>query len=165
MSRDSFKVALEMDKRTIDALNRRILDLGTKGAQRALKSGFRRFNLSVRASMKAFAPSETDHATEVVRGERRPNVHIRRSIIARVRTYRGRIVWGGVGVAEVRKSYDTPHWYVPWVMDGHAIRGRRGGPPLGRAKPNRFIERAYAANKSRFLPTMVDAINEEIRRG
>jgi hypothetical protein len=178
MSGNAFKVAVEINYGDIDAVNRKLSKLAVPASTRAMKSGFRQWFKGVRSTAKALAPYGDTRAMETVRGQKRPNPHIRDHIAYTVRGYsKGRVVWGALGVKERRGSYDTPHWYLRWVEFGHEIKRRatqneamllksrgerRMTMTIGRVLGKRFIERAYQANATRLLPIMEDAIAREV---
>lgn len=179
MSSNAFKVAVEIDGGDIDRINRKLSQLAIPTATKAMKNGFRTWFKKVRATAKQLAPMGDNKPTEMVRGQMKPNPHIRDNLTYSVKGYsKGRVVWGALGVKEIRGSYMTPHWYLRWVEFGHEVkraatvneqmllksRGERRFKTIrvGRVPGRYFIRRAYEANAYALLPIMDQAIADQV---
>lgn len=181
MSRNTFKIAVEVDGADIESVNRKLSRLPDPLGSRAMKNGFREFFKRVRATARGLAPKGRPTATEKVRGEVKPNPHIRNFLAYTVRGYRrGTVVWAAFGVREKRGSYETPHWYLRWVEFGHdikraateeeqirlAARGERRYKTIkiGSVKGQFFIRRSYEANAGALIPIMEQKIADQIAK-
>jgi hypothetical protein len=181
MSRNSFKIAVELDQGDIEEVNRRLRRLPVPMAQKAMRNGFSEFLKRVRSTAKSLAPYGVNKPTEFVRGQSRPNPHIRDFLAYTVRTYgKGIVVWGAFGVKERRGTYETPHWYLRWVEFGHEIKRKattfeqqllksRGEVRyktigIGRVQGRFFIKRSYEINSSRLLPIIEQKIADQIAK-
>lgn len=152
MSRKAFDIAATIDEQSLKALNARLRKLEKQDAQAAIKKGFRKWTRTARKVVRALAPRKSNNPQ---------GGHIVNSITTRMKGYqRGQIQWAAVGVKEVRGSRDTPHWYLPWVEDGHAIRRRRRGPQVGYSVGRKFIKRAAQQLSPMLVPMVESALNE-----
>lgn len=184
MSSNRFSLLCEVSGRDIDAINARLKDLGRDGATRAMKTGFRKWTSFAKKLMVANAPTGRPSATEMVRGQKRLNVHIRNNIATKVKGFaKGRVVWAAVGIKEKRGTYDTPHWYLRWVEFGHDLKRKptRNEAMLlksrgeilrksstfkyGHVKGSHFMQRTMNMAEMRLVPMLSDAIDKEIARG
>lgn len=184
MSSNKFTLLCEVSGRDIDAVNDRLLKLGRDGASRAMRNGFRKWTTFAKRLMVANAPFGRSNASEVVRGHRRLNVHIRNNVATKVKGFsKGRVVWAAVGIKEKRGSYDTPHWYLRWVEFGHALKRKptsieaglmksRGEivrksttVKYGHVKGSHFMQRTMNIAEFRLVPMVHEAIDKEIARG
>lgn len=183
MSSNAFVAVLEVDGADIEAVNRKLKALGTDRAAKAMRNGFRKWTGRVKSAAKAIAPYGRNSATEKVRGESRPNPHIRDFITTKVKGYsKGRVVWASVGVSEIRGSYATPHWYLRWVEFGHEIKRRateqealrmvtRGERKrknmtvrIGHVPGRFFLRSAAMATEPLLIPIMDQAIADQIAK-
>lgn len=191
MSSNAFKVAVQIDGEELDRVNRYLSRMAVPAATKAMKSGFRAWFKKVRATAKQLAPFGVNKATEKVRGQEKPNPHVRDNLTYKVIGYsKGRVVWGALGVKEIRGSYMTPHWYLRWIEFGHDIRRKpyegyveMGSQAVlspytgevrrykrrkfttakvGRVPGQFFIRRAYEANVYSLLPLMQEAISAQM---
>lgn len=152
MSRKAFDIAATIDEQSLKALNARLRKLEKQDAQAAIKKGFRQWTRTARKIVRALAPAKSN---------KREGGHIASSITTRIKGYqRGQIQWAAVGVKEQRGSRDTPHWYLPWVEDGHAIRRRRRGPQVGYVVGRKFMKRAAQQLSPMLVPMVEKALNE-----
>lgn len=179
MSSNAFRVAVEIDGGDIDRINRKLSHLAVPTATKAMKNGFRAWFKKVRATARQLAPFGEAAATEKVRGKLQPNPHIRDNLTYSVKGYsKGRVVWGALGVKEIRGSYMTPHWYLRWVEFGHDVKRAATAPEqmllksrgerryktitTGKVRGRFFIRRAYEANAYSLIPIMDQAIADQV---
>jgi len=173
--RGSFATIVELDKDAVRRINAALLSLPTKEASLAMRRGFGKWTRTVKKVVEANAPFGRATATEKIRGDIRPNVHLKFSAATKIKGYsRGLVVWAAVGIKEIRGSYLTPHWYLGWVERGHAIkrgastleyeaRIKRGAKKkeaskttVGHVRPNPFIRRSAQASMQ-FAGPMIEA--------
>lgn len=183
MSSNAFVAVLEINGADIESVNRKLKALGTDRAQKAMRNGFRKWTSRVKSAAKSIAPYGSASATEKVRGEVRPNPHIRDFIATKVKGFsRGTVVWAAVGVSEIRGSYATPHWYLRWVEFGHEIKRRateeeairmvtRGERrrknmtrTIGRVPGRFFLRSAAMATEPLLIPIMEQAIADQVAK-
>jgi hypothetical protein len=184
MSRNAFAVTAEIDGAEIEDLNRRLRRLSVDRAGKAMKNGFRTWGKRYRQAVMALAPYGRSSPTEVVRGEVRPNPHIRDMIAVKVRGYRkGEVIWAAVGVKEVPGSYTTPHWYLRWVEFGHVIKRKSteaeaillksrgytrkkeyGTIAIGNVPGKFFMAKALVQTQHLLLPMVEDALASQIEK-
>ena len=150
-------------------------------AQKSLRNAFRKWTTMTKKVVAASAPYGRSGATEFVRGEKRPNVHIKNNIATKVKGYsKGTLIWAAVGVKEVRGTYVTPHWYLRWVEFGHDVkrkatmnekmllksRGERIRKnttiKIGHVKGQHFIAKAVTVCSPRLVPMVEDAIADQV---
>jgi hypothetical protein len=179
----TFAVGCEIDAKALEQINHRLLQLSEKDARNAMRRGFTKWGKFTKKALEATAPFGKTKATERVRGAVRPNVHLKWSVITKVKGYsKGLVTWIGVGVKRIDGSYLTPHWYLGWLENGHAIkratsqaerialkqRGERGRAlnfrVVGQSQPRNWIKK-YRASLSaaavRFVePEVEKAIKE-----
>lgn len=48
--------------------------------------------------------------------------------------------------------------YAPYVIGGHEVRHRKGGPVSGRTRPNSFVERGQAAAEAAVIEVVTVAV-------
>ena len=178
-----FAVAAEIDDKAVERINRALLNLGQKEAQKAMRRGFGKWSKVAKTMVAAMAPMGRMTSTERVRGAERPNVHLKFSAHSKVKGYRqGLVTWVAVGIKEIPGSYLTPHWYLRWVENGHAIKRRateeetirmvlRGERKtknmkkvVGRVAPNPFMRRAAAAAVPLAENYLMSEIEKEIAK-
>ncbi len=184
MSRNSFTALVEIDGAEIETINRKLKRLGDDLAPKALKGGFRRWTTLCKRTARNLAPRGRDSATERVRGQERPNVHIADFIATKVKGYsKGRVVWAAVGVKEIRGSYATPHWYLRWVEFGHKIKRAATMPEqillksrgnekkkdysrvvIGEVKGAFFLRKTLQICEPKLIPAIEDAIAAQIAK-
>ena len=124
-SSNSFRVEVTLDEASLKRTNLRLKALGEKHAGLAMRRGFRKWTTLGKKTMASFAPYGRSRSVETVRGQPRPNPHIRNAVAAKVKGWRkGQVVWAAIGIREIPRSYATPHWYARWVEFGHAIKVR-----------------------------------------
>lgn len=183
MSRNSFTAVVEVNGADIELVNRKLKALGTERAGKAMKSGFRKWTKKVANTVKMVAPLGNMRPTEKVRGEIRPNPHIRDFITTKVKGYsKGTVVWAAVGVKEIRGSYTTPHWYLRWVEFGHELkrrataeesirlvargerRSRNMKMTVGRVRGKFFMRKAAIMAEVYLLPIMEQAIADQVEK-
>jgi len=159
----TFAVGCEIDAKALQQINSALLRLGEKDARNAMRRGFTKWGKFTKKTLEATAPFGKTQATERVRGAVRPNVHLKWSVITKVKGYsKGLVTWIGVGVKRIDGSYLTPHWYLGWLENGHAIkratsqqekillkqRGERGKAlnfrTVGVSQPRNWIKRYRA---------------------
>lgn len=181
--RGSFAVIVELDRRSVEQINHRLLQLPQQNASRAMRRGFGKWSRSARRIVEANAPFGRATPTERIRGSARPNVHLKFNAATRIKGYRkGLVVWAAVGIKEIPGSYLTPHWYLGWVERGHAIRRKstdperalmasRGYTPkeakmftVARVPPNPFMRRSAGQSLGLVLPMLQTEIDKEIRK-
>lgn len=160
-----FAVAAEIDDAAVRRINSALLNLSQHEAGKAMRRGFGKWSKVAKRTVEAMAPLGRMAATEKVRGSERPNVHLKFSAHAKVKGYRkGLVQWVAVGIKEIAGSYLTPHWYLRWVENGHAIKRRSTNEEMiravsrgerrtrnmktttGRVAPNPFMRRAAMAS-------------------
>lgn len=149
-----FEVAAEIDDAAVRRINSALLKLGQQEAGKAMRRGFTKWSKAAKAAVSANAPFGRATAVEKVRGAVRPNVHLKFSAHAKVKGYRkGLVQWVAVGIKEIAGSYLTPHWYLRWVEEGHAIK-RRGSDEYYRMQKARgnYGAKARMATVGRVLP-------------
>jgi len=152
MSRKAFDISAEIDQQSLDALNARLRKLEKQDAQTAIRKGFRQWTRTARKVVRAVAPPKS---------KKREGGHIVSSITTRIKGYqRGQIQWAAVGVKEKRMSRDTPHWYLPWIENGHAIRRKRRGPQVGYVLGRKFIRRSAQILAPMLVPMVERALRE-----
>jgi hypothetical protein len=184
MSSNVFKVAAEIDGAEIEELNRKLRRISVERAGKAMKSGFRTWGKRYAQAVVALAPYGRPNPTERVRGQERPNPHIRDMITVKVRGYRkGEVIWAAVGVKEVPGSYTTPHWYLRWVEFGHAIKRKSteaeaillksrgytrkkeyGTITIGKVPGKFFMARALTQTQHLLLPMVEDALARQLEK-
>jgi hypothetical protein len=181
MSSNNFKALVEIDGADIEQVNRYLRRLKTETASKALKRGIRNWTNLGKKTAKALAPVGPNRPTEKVRGTERPNPHIKDFVFTKVKGYsKGQIIWGSIGVKEIKGSYATPHWYLRWVEFGHAIKRRsteaeaillksRGATKaeyskitIGQVRGTFFLTKALASISPRLLPIMQESIAKEL---
>jgi hypothetical protein len=181
--RGSFAVVLTLDEAEVRRINSRLLQLPQKEAARAMRRGFGKWSRVAKRLVEANAPFGRSNATEMIRGQPRPNVHLKFAAGTRIKGYsRGLVVWAAVGIKEIRGSYLTPHWYLGWVERGHAIRRRAtaleyearvkrgetkktaGKTTVGHVRPNPFIRRSAAQSLGLVAPLLEAEVAKEIAR-
>ena len=102
--RNSFRMIVELDKKSVDEVNRRLKALGTVGAGRAMKNGFRRWSSIARKTVAAGAPMGRMTGTETIRGQVRPNVHLKFNVATKIKGYsKGLVVWAAIGIKDFGK--------------------------------------------------------------
>ena len=182
--RNSFRMIVELDKKSVDEVNRRLKALGTVGAGRAMKNGFRKWSAIARKTVAASAPMGRMTGTETIRGVVRPNVHLKFAVATKIKGYsKGLVMWAAIGIKEIRGSYLTPHWYLRWVEYGHLLkrkatmiernmieaRGGNGGKgakmTVGKVIGKFFFTRAIPRVTPLVVPILSEAIDKEIARG
>ena len=103
--RNGFRLIVEIDGAEIEAVNRKLKALGDVRAANAMRNGFRKWTKRVATIAKAMIPQGKAAPTEKVRGEVRPNPHIRDFVTTKVVGYsRGKVIWAAVGVKELRAA-------------------------------------------------------------
>lgn len=133
--RNSFNISAEVNHADIELVNRELKRLATPYAAEAMKSGFRVYTRRVAKLATGLAPFGRPNPQEKVRGQIRPNPHIRNHITTKVAGYsQGRVVWAATGIKEKRGTYETPHWYVRWVEFGHRVRRKASAEEQLRAR-------------------------------
>ena len=181
--RASFAVVVSLDEAAVRRINSRLLELGEKDARNAMRRGFGRWSRAAKKLVEQYAPFGRSASTEQVRGTRRPNVHLKFSAATKVKGYRkGLVQWCAVGIKEITGSYLTPHWYLRWVENGHALRRKateserlrafsRGENPrtarsytYGYVRPNPFIRRAAQSAIPLVEPMMLAEIEKAVRK-
>lgn len=179
--RNGFRLIVEIDGAEIEAVNRKLKALGDVRAANAMRNGFRKWTKRVATIAKAMIPQGKAAPTEKVRGEVRPNPHIRDFVTTKVVGYsRGKVIWAAVGVKELRGSYATPHWYLRWVELGHDLkraatdeerirlvtRGERRRKTMtvkvGEVAGRFYLRRAGIAAEPYLLPIMEQAIADQV---
>lgn len=179
----TFAIGCEIDERAIERINAQLLKLSQKDARNAMRRGFGKWGRATKKVLEANAPFGKASATEKVRGQVRPNVHLKWSVITKVKGYsKGLVQWIAVGVKRIDGSYLTPHWYHGWLENGHAIkrattqaekillkqRGERGKAlnfvQVGRSRPRNWIKKwrpVLSAMAPRYVePEVEKAIKE-----
>jgi len=160
----SFVLGTEIDSQALERVNHALLRLSEKDARNAMRRGLGKWSKVVKKSLEASAPFGRTTATEKVRGVVRPNVHLKWSLITKVKGYsKGLVTWVGVGIRRIDGSYLTPHWYLGWLENGHLIkrrsttaekmllksRGERGKGlnfvTVGKSRPRNWIKQHRAA--------------------
>ena len=167
-------IGCEIDASAIQRINASLLKLEKKDARNAMRRGLGKWAKFTKKTLETSAPFGKARATERVRGAVRPNVHLKWSVITKVKGYaQGLVTWIGVGVKRIDGSYLTPHWYLGWLENGHAIkrrttsaekallksRGERGRGlnfrTVGRSAPRNWIKR-FRAPLSNAAPLFVE---------
>jgi hypothetical protein len=119
----TFAIGCEIDEKAIERINQQLLMLSQKDARNAMRRGLGKWSRFTKKTLEATAPFGRATATEYVRKAVRPNVHLKWSVITRVKGYsKGLVTWMAVGVKRIDGTYLTPHWYQGWVENGHAIK-------------------------------------------
>lgn len=181
--RGSFATIVELDKDAVRRINAALLSLPTKEAGLAMRRGFGKWSRHARKLVEANAPFGRATATEFVRGSVRPNVHLKFSAATKVRGYqKGLVVWAAVGIKEIPGSYLTPHWYLRWVENGHAIKRKATGleyearikrgstkkeaskTTIGTVRPNPFIRKSAMQSIQLAAPLIEAEVQKAIQR-
>ncbi len=185
MSSNSFKMVMEVDGPNVERINAALRRLAQKDATKAIKNGFREWTRVVKKSVIALAPRGRPSKTERVRGEVRPNPHLKANVTTKVKGYsKGQLVWAAVGIKDQKGTYNTPHWYARWVEFGHVLTRRatkeeeirkfsrgaikkkeRQRTIIGRVAGKFFISKAYAINEIRLMPIMEEHIARMVAKG
>lgn len=122
-SSNRFRVEVELDEKELRRVNLALRSLGEREGPLAMRRAFRKWTNAGKKTMAALAPYGRTSSTEKVRGQARPNPHIRDAVTAKVKGWRkGQILWAAIGIREIPRSYATPHWYSRWVEFGHALK-------------------------------------------
>ena len=122
-SSNRFRVEVELDEKELRRVNLALRSLGDREGPLAMRRAFRKWTNLGKKTMSALAPYGRNSSTEKVRGQARPNPHIRDAVSAKVKGWRkGQILWAAIGIREIPRSYATPHWYSRWVEFGHALK-------------------------------------------
>ena len=185
MSSNSFKMVMEIDGANVENINAALRRLAQKDATKAIKNGFREWTRVTKKSVIALAPRGRSSKTERVRGEVRPNPHLKANLTTQVKGYsKGQLVWAAIGIKEQKGTYNTPHWYARWVEFGHVLKRRatkeeelrnltRGNVKkkertvtvIGFVPGKHFIAKAYAINEIRLMPIMEEHIARMVAKG
>jgi hypothetical protein len=170
----TFALGCEIDEQALQRVNHQLLRLGKEEARNAMRRGLTKWSKFTKKTLEATAPFGKRGATEKVRGQVRPNVHLKWAVITKTKGYaQGLVTWLGVGVKRIDGSYLTPHWYLGWLEAGHAIkrkttnaerillkqRGERGRglnfTTVGRSAPRNWIKK-YRGILSAAAPSYVE---------
>jgi hypothetical protein len=118
----TFAIGCEIDIKAIERVNHQLLMLNEKDARNAMRRGLGKWSRFTKKTLEATAPFGRATATEYVRKAVRPNVHLKWSVITKVKGYsKGLVTWMAVGIKKIDGSYLTPHWYHGWLENGHLI--------------------------------------------
>lgn len=181
-SSNKFRVEVTLDQTAFTQVNRRLRALGEKHASLAMRRAFRKWTTLGKKTMSALAPYGRRGSTEVVRGQVRPNPHIRDAVASKVKGWRkGQVVWAGIGIREIPRSYATPHWYARWVEFGHALKRRpsegtmalraargernvRSTVTVGKVQGRFFMTKTLSAISGRVVPMLEAEIDKEVEK-
>ena len=183
----TFAIGCEIDEQAIRTINSRLLELEQRDARNAMRRGFGKWARATKKVLEANAPFGKTSATERVRGATRPNVHLKWSVVTKVKGYsKGLVQWIAVGVKRIDGSYLTPHWYHGWLENGHAIkrattqaekillkqRGERGKAmnfvQVGRSRPRNWIKKwrpVLTQTAVQYVEPEVDKAVKAVQRG
>ena len=180
----TFAIGCEIDEQALKRVNAELLKLGTDDARNAMRRGLRKWSTFTKKTLEAAAPFGRATATEKVRGQVKPNVHLKWSVTTKAKGYRqGLVQWIAVGVKRIDGSYLTPHWYHGWLENGHAIkratstqekillkqRGERGKAlnfrVVGRAAPRNWIKRYRNMLSAMAVQFIEPEVEKAVQRG
>ena len=132
----------EIDKKSVSEINRALSNFTKAMRNKILRKGLRKWGASVAASIKSNVTWD--------------GASFRRSVAIKTKSYRrGKILWMGVGL---RSDGQYRGKLAHLFENGFRPRGR--GDKIFNTK---FISTAYAANASKLLPSIRQAIEEAIK--